>query len=289
MQWDSDAARACDNLPVPPMLLPYTRIHAEKIARQQGLACVSAAQVAETARVYATFMGSEKTEEFRRFLDGTGPAPAVEDELFFDDERALYYIDVCFAKYGENSRIVRDALKEMKRAITAVMEQEHLSELMADRAPGVLHGASRFTVGMTGCPNCCVSPWLRDFGITMQHYVAVTDASCTGCGACVGMCLQQAVSLTDAGPVIDRERCIHCELCARDCPTGRLSVSRRGWRVIAGGAGGPRPALAVVIEEFAPPERVLELLRNAIARLQAALPGDSLKKIIAREGPGALG
>jgi dissimilatory sulfite reductase (desulfoviridin) alpha/beta subunit len=172
----------------------------------------------------------------------------------------------------------------MMRSLQALMKEEKLTEIMADLAPIALHGASRFTVGMTGCPNCCVNPYLRDFGIIMQHQVEITDAECTRCGSCLKMCMDRAIRLTDDGPVIDRSKCAQCELCARDCPTGTLEVNKRGYRVIAGGAGGRRPHLAITVEEFIDRERVLELLRNAIARLRRARAGESLRDIICRDG-----
>jgi dissimilatory sulfite reductase (desulfoviridin) alpha/beta subunit len=209
----------------------------------------------------------------------------MEEELFFQNDQALYHIDVCFTKYGENSQTVRDALKDMMRSIKKVMEEEKLTEMMAERAPGVLHGASRFSVGMAGCSNCCVSPHMKDFGIIMRHRVDITDAACTLCGACLKMCLEKSISLSGKGPVIDRTTCVQCELCARDCPTGKLAVNKRGWKVIAGGSGGHHPAIALTIEDFTTKERVLAILRNAIDKLRRARPDESLRTIIAREGP----
>ena len=156
-----------------------------------------------------------------------------------------------------NSTLVRNALKEMMKALTAVMEEENLTEIMSDHATVALHGASRFILGLTGCPNCCVSPYMKDFGVIMLHRVDSTDAECTQCGSCLKMCIDSAIRLTEAGPVIDRTRCAQCELCARDCPTGKLVVYERGFRVIAGGTGGRYPALAVTIEDFTDRERVM--------------------------------
>lgn len=284
MFWEDDAEKRFDLLPVPPMMKPYARLQAEKIARGRGLDRVTAEAVRETEQVYRDFVGEEKTEQLRAYFAGEGPEPSVMDELFFDDEQALYHIDVCYTKYGENSDLVRNELVTMMRSLQALMKEERLTEIMADLAPVALHGASRFTVGMTGCPNCCVSPYLKDFGIIMQHQVEITDAACTRCGNCLKMCMDQAIRLTDTGPVIDRSRCARCELCARDCPTGTLAVKKRGYRVIAGGAGGRHPHLAVTVEDFIDRERVLALLRNAIARLRRARPGESLRDIIRREG-----
>ena len=284
MRWAEDAEKMLEMLPVPPMMGGYARLQSEKIARQKGLDCVTADIVKETEKIYAEFIGEEKTEQLRAFLAGTGPEPQLEDELFFDDPGALYHIDVCFTKYGENSTLVRGMLKEMMSSLKTIMNKENVTELMADLATVALHGASRFTVGMTGCPNCCVSPYLKDFGIIRLHRVDITDAECTRCGSCLTMCVDNAIRLGDDGPVIDRTKCAQCELCARDCPTGKLVVNERGFRVIAGGGSGRQPTIAVTVEDFTSKERVEQILKNAIAQLRKAQPGESLKTIIKREG-----
>ena len=288
MKWDNAAEKKAEMLPVPPVMTSYARLHAEKVARHRGLDCVTADVVQETEKVYTDFMGREKAEQLRAFLAGTGPMPEMEDELFFSDENALYFIDTCFTKYGENSALVRSALKDMMRSVKDLMEQERLTDIMADLTTGALHGASRFNIGMTGCPNCCVSPYMKDFGIIMQHRVDITDSPCTQCGECLKMCTEKSIQLTDDGPVIDRTTCVQCELCARDCPTGRLVVNERTWRIIAGGGGGHHPTIAVTIEDFTTKERVLAILKNAIARLRKARPGESLRTIIQKEGPEAI-
>ncbi len=43
-------------------------------------------------------MDKEKCEQLKAFIAGTGLAPELEDELFFEDENALCYIDVCYTK-----------------------------------------------------------------------------------------------------------------------------------------------------------------------------------------------
>ncbi len=288
MKWEKDAEKIHEMLPIPPMMSPYARLQSEKTARHKGLDHVTAEVLKETEKMYADFMGREKYEQFKAFLNGTGPAPELEDELFFDDESALFFIDTCFTKYGENSELVREALKDMMRSIKSVMEKEKLTEIMADLAVVALHGASRFTVGMTGCPNCCVSPYMKDFGIIMQHRVDITDEECTQCGNCLKMCIDKSIHLTDDGPVINRKTCVQCELCARDCPAGKLTVNERGFRVIAGGAGGRDPCLAKTIEDFTSRDRVLTILKNAIAKLRNARPGESLRTIIDTEGPDAI-
>jgi Pyruvate/2-oxoacid:ferredoxin oxidoreductase delta subunit len=288
MNWDEEARKAQEQIPIPPIMIPFARLQSEKIARQRGLDRVTVGIVKETEKIYRDFMGDEKTKQLRAFFSGEGPAPAMEEELFFDDPEALYHIDVCFTKYGENTQEVRNILKDMMRSVQTVLKEENVTELMADLAPVAIHGGNRFNLTLTGCPNCCVSPYLRDFGITLQHRVDITDAECTQCGECLKMCIDKAIQLTDKGPVIDRKVCAMCELCARDCPTGKLITGARGFRVIAGGAGGRHPKIAVPIENFTTKDRVMTILKNAIKKLRKAHPGETLRNIIDREGPEAL-
>lgn len=288
MNWDKDAKKAHEILPVPPMMLPYARLQSEKIARHQGRDLVTVEVVKETEKIYRDFVGKEKTEELKAFIQGAGPAPTIEEDLFFENENALYHIDVCYTKYGENTTAVRNILKEMMGSIKSIMEEENLTEIMADLAPVALHGASRFNLVMTGCPNCCVSPYLKDFGIIMQHRVDINDEECSLCGTCLKMCVDKSIQLTDDGPVINRNTCAQCELCARDCPTGKLVVKERGFLVIAGGSGGRHHSLAVPIESFTSKDRVFTILRNAIARLRTAQPGETLGRIINSEGAAAI-
>ena len=55
---------------------------------------------------------------------------------------------------------------------------------------------------------------------------------CTGCGTCRGLCPNGAISLQEnqegfTYPIINREQCVHCDLCVRNCPVLNDRISRK--------------------------------------------------------------
>lgn len=59
----------------------------------------------------------------------------------------------------------------------------------------------------------------------------VRASRCIHCEACRYLCQKGALTLTKAGPVIDRERCDACGECIDDCYTGALELAGREMTV----------------------------------------------------------
>ncbi|MRR17223.1 MAG: glycyl-radical enzyme activating protein [Deltaproteobacteria bacterium] len=80
----------------------------------------------------------------------------------------------------------------------------------------------RTTVFMKGCPlHClwCSNPESQSF----LPELLVREVNCKGCGACVGVCPQRAISLKKkTGRIIDRQKCDQCLLCVQSCLYGSL-------------------------------------------------------------------
>jgi pyruvate formate lyase activating enzyme len=75
----------------------------------------------------------------------------------------------------------------------------------------------RTTVFMKGCPLKCL--WCSNpESQNMSPELMARDISCIGCGACVKVCPQGAISITKAnGRIIDREKCDKCMVCVQSC------------------------------------------------------------------------
>jgi len=50
----------------------------------------------------------------------------------------------------------------------------------------------------------------------------IDSSKCTGCGACVEVCRQRAISIHNDLAVINQELCIQYGTCAEICPTGAI-------------------------------------------------------------------
>ena len=112
--------------------------------------------------------------------------------------------------------------------------RERMLELLdeADREGLVLQPQNtrnpHFICCCCGC--CCVAlraartyPSPVDF--FSSNYVAEVDAhSCAACGACLGRCQMDAISLPDSTAVVDPLRCIGCGLCVSTCASDAMKL-----------------------------------------------------------------
>ncbi|MBN1246792.1 MAG: 4Fe-4S binding protein [Anaerolineae bacterium] len=63
--------------------------------------------------------------------------------------------------------------------------------------------------------------------MTTEWLLPEVDLSiCTRCGRCVDRCPEDAVVLTEAGPIFVRpEACTYCGICETVCPEGAIQLS----------------------------------------------------------------
>jgi len=54
---------------------------------------------------------------------------------------------------------------------------------------------------------------------------SIDSSKCTGCGACVEVCLQGAIEVRDKVAVIDQRLCSQCGSCVEICPSGAIHAA----------------------------------------------------------------
>ena len=52
--------------------------------------------------------------------------------------------------------------------------------------------------------------------------VHIDNVICTGCGYCIDVCPQKAITIDDNVMVINQELCTQCGICAEVCPVGAI-------------------------------------------------------------------
>ncbi len=53
--------------------------------------------------------------------------------------------------------------------------------------------------------------------------VIIDESKCAGCGACVGTCPVEALSMDGDIAVVDEDTCIDCGACISSCPCDAIS------------------------------------------------------------------
>lgn len=152
------------------------------------------------------------------------------------------------------------------RVAELLMRPEYKRELERKLAkPFNFH--SQFCAAVTGCPNACAQPQIRDFGVIGRASIAFAEPLCSGCGFCANACKENAIEMVEELPRINAARCVGCSDCVRACQNDALSVAGKRYEVTVGGKLGRHAKLAESLGEFETVDEVVECLRRAIVLL----------------------
>ena len=95
----------------------------------------------------------------------------------------------------------------------------------------------KFKFGVTGCQNNCLKAEENDLGIKGGMVVNCEKSVCINCGVCVKACREGALTATEDGIAIDRDKCNYCGRCVKSCPTDAWK-GESGYIVSFGGLFG---------------------------------------------------
>jgi anaerobic sulfite reductase subunit C len=206
-----------------------------------------------------------------------------------EDEVKGHQVETCFGPGGCPNRAVEDS--DLAKGLEELLESKNLRKFLKDRVNGPLKLHHEFRVSMSDCPNACSRPQIADLGLIGAARPRVSATGCTGCGACVAVCKENAIQFSgaDNDPTIDHEKCLACGQCISVCPAGLLRAETKGYRVVVGGKLGRRPQLARELERIYSGEEALRVVERCLDHyLTHCLSGERFGEILNRTGIEAL-
>jgi len=157
---------------------------------------------------------------------------------------------------------------------------------------GTATGHHKFKVAFAGCPFDCPKSATNDVGFQGAIYPRLDKEACIGCGLCAKNCVPRAITMgEDNKPVFSAEPCIWCGDCVKVCPTSAWSEKQRGYTVRIGGKWGRNPLVGTLFATFLPEGHVVDFISAVLEWYKEraeSLGRIRLGDVIIKEGPQAL-
>jgi anaerobic sulfite reductase subunit C len=151
---------------------------------------------------------------------------------------------------------------------------------------------AKTNISLSGCAFSCVRSRTSDIGVIARSEIAITDRKCKQCSLCVREplgCQVDAITLTEKGVEIDRDKCIRCGFCSGVCRPGTIAARSKGFDILVGGNGGIIPREALPHSTVYSAEETIASIRSIVEKYcQLAEKGERIGDLIARTGVKAL-
>jgi dissimilatory sulfite reductase (desulfoviridin) alpha/beta subunit len=244
LEWDKPATLLLEK--APPFVQKIVREKVETLARERGKTIVTEAEVVAARE---SFMGKPNPQRT------PAKQPADNEKLsilrkypkYFDTEGnpVLYQVKSCRGAEVNCPFLITDS-GILSEKLRNRLEELLFTEKLIDKVEGQILPHHTMKLAVSGCPNSCSMPQIKDFGVHAVEPVSVDpDCACIECMKCVETCREDAITVKNEQVTIDKEKCVHCGLCARVCPTGTIKAEEKKYRVMIGGKVGRHPRFAM--------------------------------------------
>lgn len=251
MEWDKSASSLLEK--VPPFVQKTVREKVETLARERGKTMITEAEVMAARE---SFMSRQQDATPTQGIaaahkptDNKKLAILKKYPKYFnkDGNPVLYQINSCRGAEVHCPFLITDS-HVLADAIRNRLEKLEFTEKLMNKIEGQILPHHTMKLAVSGCPNSCSMPQIKDFGAHAIEPVCVDpESECIECMKCVETCREDAITVKDRQVSIDMEKCVHCGLCAKVCPSGSIKSGMKKYRVMIGGKVGRHPKFAVEI------------------------------------------
>lgn len=243
MEWDKAASLMLEK--APPFIQKTVREKVEILARERGKTVVTESEVVAAREGFMGKSGAQRPT--KRPADNEKLSILRKYQKYFDDEGnpVLYQIKSCRGAEVNCPFLITDS-KILEGKLRKRMEELQFTSKLIEKIEGQILPHHTMKLAVSGCPNCCSMPQIKDFGVHAVEPVSVDPArACIECMKCVETCREDAITVKDGQVAIDFEKCVHCGQCAAVCPTGSIKAEEKRYRVMVGGKVGRHPKFAL--------------------------------------------
>jgi len=244
LEWDKPATSLLEK--VPPFVQKIVREKVETLARERGKTIVTEAEVVAARE---SFMGKPNPQRTpaKKPADNEKLSILRKYSKYFDKDGnpVLYQVKSCRGAEVNCPFLITDS-GILSEKLRNRLEELYFTEKLIDKVEGQILPHHSMKLAVSGCPNSCSMPQIKDFGVHAVEPVSVDpDCKCIECMKCVETCREDAIIVENGNVTIDKEKCVHCGLCARVCPTGTIKAEKKKYRVMIGGKVGRHPRFAL--------------------------------------------
>ena len=283
MEWDKPATLLLEK--APPFVQKIVREKVETLARERGKTVVTEADVIAARE---SFMGKQNPQRT------VAKQPPDDEKLsilrkytkYFDKEGnpVLYQVKSCRGAEINCPFLITDS-DILSDKLRNRLEELHFTEKLIDKIEGQILPHQTMKLAVSGCPNSCSMPQIKDFGVHAVEPVSVDpDCKCIECMKCVETCREDAITVKNGNVTIDKEKCVHCGLCARVCPTGTIKAEKKKYRVMIGGKVGRHPQFALDLLPQADESATLKALDVCVDIILTSKTEHRFRTLIEQQG-----
>ena len=287
MEWNKSASLLLEK--VPPFVQKTVREKVETLARERGKTLVTEAEVMAARD---SFMNKPPPVTaaphafVKKSVDNKKLSILKKYPKYFDNDGnpVLYQTKTCRGAEVNCPFLIADS-NVLADKIRNRLEELKFTEKLMNKIEGQILPHHSLKIAVSGCPNSCSMPQIKDFGVHAIEPVFVDPASeCIECMKCVETCREDAITIQNGVVSIDMEKCAHCGLCSKVCPSGSIKAGKKKYRVMIGGKVGRHPKFAIEILPQADESTTLKALDVCVEMILSSKTEHRFRALLEQHG-----